>query len=111
MQIRVSIEIDKIKKLLVSKYQPQKIILYGSFAWGKPDKDSDLDLFIVKQVKQPRPAREQEIYRLLMRYFADRKLPVDIIVHTPKETDERLLLGDPFIKDVISRGKVIYERA
>ncbi len=110
-QLKVAIEIDKIKELLISKYQPQKIIMFGSFAWGKPDKDSDLDLFIIKNVSQPRPKREQEVYRLLMRYFSDRKLSVDIIVHTPQETDERFLLGDPFIKEVINSGKVIYDRA
>lgn len=110
IQSKAAIEIDKIKKLLISKYQPQKIILFGSFAWGKPGKDSDLDIFIIKKVNKPRPAREQDVYRLLMRHFSDRKLPVDIIVHTPQETDERFLLGDPFIKEVINSGKVIYDR-
>lgn len=109
---QVSIEIDKIKRLLVSKYQPKKIILFGSFAWGKPDKDSDLDIFIIKKVNKPRPAREQDVYRLLIGYYSGQNsLPLDVIVHTPKEIQERVTLGDPFIRQILNHGKIIYERA
>ena len=112
IQPKVAIEIDQIRKLLISKYQPQKIILFGSFAWGKPNKDSDLDLFIIKKVNKPRPAREQDVYRLLTGYYSrQNSLPVDIIVHTPKETQERVILGDPFIRQIIDHGKTIYERS
>ena len=111
VQTQVQTEIDKIKKLLVGRYKPQRIILFGSFAWGKPHKDSDLDFLIIKQVDKPRPQREAVIYKLLVRYFKNRQMPVDIIVHTPQETKERLSLGDPFIKEVLTRGKVIYERS
>jgi len=46
-------EIKKITKQIVEKYKPEKIIIFGSFAWGKPSKDSDVDLFIIKNTKNP----------------------------------------------------------
>lgn len=110
-QDRAEIEIQRIQQLLVKRYKPRKIILFGSFAWGKPDKNSDLDLLVIKQVRQPRPLREQKIYSLLMNYLTDRELPVDVIVHTPKETEERLSLGDPFITQILTRGKILYEQS
>lgn len=110
-QTQVQTEINKIKDVLVNKYKPQKIILFGSYAWGKPNPDSDLDFLIIKDVGIPRPIREQEIYRILITYFKERNMPVDVIVHTPKETEERLNLGDPFIGEIINKGKVIYEHA
>lgn len=108
---KAGIEIKRIQKLLISKYKPKKIILFGSFAWGKPDKNSDVDLLVIKQVTEPRPLREQKVYSLLMNHLTNRKLPVDVIVHTPKETEDRLSLGDPFIKQILTRGKILYEQS
>lgn len=104
-------EVEKIKQVIVSKYHPKKIVLFGSYAWGKPNKDSDIDLLVVKEVKEPRPLREQAIYKILTHHFTDRELPVDVIVHTTRETEERLALGDPFVKEILTKGKVLYEEA
>jgi len=52
-QLQVQTEINKIRKLLVNKYKAQKIILFGSYAWGKPDKDSDLDFWLLKRLVNP----------------------------------------------------------
>lgn len=104
------IELEKIKQLLITKYKAQKVILFGSHAWGKPNKDSDFDLLIIKDVDKPRPAREQEIYQLLGKFMPERDMPVDVIVRTPKETADRLSLGDPFVTEVLRRGKVLYEQ-
>ena len=105
----IKVEIDSLKTLLVNRYQPEKIILFGSFAWGKPNRDSDIDLLIIKQVNKPRPYREQEVYKILVKNFATRRMPVDIIVHTPDEIKKSESLGDPFVKEIMTRGKVIYE--
>lgn len=45
-------EIKKITTKIVKKYKPEKIILFGSFTWGKPTKDSDVDLLIIKNIKK-----------------------------------------------------------
>ena len=100
-------EIDTITQQLVTQYQPEKIILFGSAARGDMRKDSDLDFFIVKQ-SEKRPAyRTQEVYRILR--DVDYEYPVDIVVYTPDEMTERIDLGDFFIKRVMNEGKVLYE--
>lgn len=102
-------EITKIVQNIVGKYNPQRIILFGSYAYGNPSKDSDVDLLVIKDTKTPRPKREQEIYKLLATFNKNRRLSVDIIVHTPSETSERVRLGDPFIKEVMSKGQLLYQ--
>jgi len=97
-------EIKKITKQIVEKYKPEKIIIFGSFAWGKPSKDSDVDLFIIKNTKNPRGERLAKVERILL----ERALPLDILVYTPKEVRERLALGDFFIEDIIKKGTLIY---
>jgi predicted nucleotidyltransferase len=96
-------EIDNIKNQLIEKYKPDKIILFGSSAWGK-DKINDIDLFIVKKdVPYYGADRITEIYRLM-----DIEVPVDFIVYKPEEAEERLGLGDPFVKKIFKEGLVLY---
>ena len=90
--------------MIVQKYRPQKIILFGSFAWGKPTVDSDIDLFIIKETKMSRDKRQIKVRRLIKG-----ELPVDILVYTPKETEKRLKMDDFFIKDILTKGKTLYE--
>ncbi len=97
-------EIKDITKQIVEKYKPEKIILYGSFASGKPHKDSDVDLFVIKKSKKPRTKRHLELDRMLL----DRKMALDILIYTPQEIKKRLSLGDFFIKDIINQGKILY---
>jgi|SRR4030043_1101282 uncharacterized protein len=96
-------EIDNIKAQLIEKYKPEKIILFGSSAWGE-DEINDIDLFIIKrEVPYYGADRINELYRLL-----DVDLPIDYIVYKPEEAEERLTLGDPFIKKIFKEGKVLY---
>ena len=97
-------EIENITKQIVEKYKPEKIILYGSFAYGKPHKDSDVDLFVIKKTKKLKTKRHLELDRMLL----DRKMALDILVYTPQEIRKRLSLGDFFIKDIINQGKILY---
>ena len=99
-------EIKKITDQIVKKYKPEKIILFGSYAWGKPTKDSDVDLFIVKNTKEARTKRHLKVDRMLL----DRTIPIDVLVYTPQEMKERLSLGDFFIKDIVQKGKTIYAK-
>lgn len=97
-------EIKKITKQIVSKYNPERIILYGSFAHGKPNKDSDVDLLVIKKTKKPRTERHLEIDEMLL----DRTMPLDVLVYTPQEIENRLSLGDFFIRNIINQGKILY---
>ena len=96
-------KIDDIKNQLIEKYKPEKIILFGSSAWGKED-INDIDLFIIKRdVPYYGADRIIEIYRMM-----DVDAAVDYIVYKPEEAEERLSLGDPFIKKIYEKGKVLY---
>ena len=97
-------EIKKIVEQIVKNYKPEKIILYGSYAYRKSHKDSDIDLFIIKKTKEPRTKRHLKVDRILL----NRDVPLDILVYTPQEIKKRLSLGDFFIKDIIQKGKTLY---
>ena len=100
-------EFKKLKiicKKIVKEYSPEKIILFGSWAWSKPGPDSDVDLFIIKRSRKRRIHRQQE---LRMKLFPA-GLPLDLLIYTPKEVEKRLEIGDFFIEDIISKGKVLY---
>lgn len=99
-------EIKKITGIIAKKYQPEKIILFGSYAWGKPTKDSDADLFIIKDTKERKIKRMQNIFSFLR----EKNIPLDVLVYTPKEIEKRLQMGDFFIEDIINNGKLIYEK-
>lgn len=96
--------VDQIKR----KYEPEKIILYGSYAYGKPTEDSDIDLFIVKDTDKRRVDRFVEVDKLI--YNPSLKISVSPLVYTPKEVEERLLLGDDFVREILERGEVLYAR-
>jgi predicted nucleotidyltransferase len=105
MDREIKEEIKKIIKQIKDKYKPKKIILFGSFAWGKPNKNSDIDLLIIKDTKKDYYQRIPEVRSLL--HNIDRAF--DILVMTQKEVTKRLKLGDFFIEDILKKGKVIYE--
>jgi len=96
--------VDRIKR----EYEPEKIILYGSYAYGKPTEDSDIDLFIVKETDKRRVDRFVEVSRLI--YERGRRVSISPLVYTPKELEERLSLGDDFVEEVLTKGEVLYAR-
>ena len=98
---------DKIRQLahrIAGKFKPEKIILFGSYAWGKPHQNSDVDLFIIKDTFNTRQSAAE-----IDRYLSDRDVPLDIIVARSQKIQERLDLGDPFWKKIINQGEVLYE--
>lgn len=101
-------ELDKLKKVIVKNYKPEKIILFGSLAWGKFGPDSDADLFIIKNTKKRFGERMDEVE--IMAGRARVRIPTDIIVLTPKEVSRRLYLEDFFVQDIITKGKVLYAK-
>lgn len=100
-------ELKIILEKIVSGYRPQKVILFGSAARGDMHKDSDIDLFIVKDDPDKRPFRGAKVYGTLD--GLDRQYALDIIVYTPAELEYRKSLGDYFIEEVLTEGRVIYE--
>ena len=92
---------DKIAK----EFKPEKIILFGSYAWGKPGPDSDVDLFIIKETDNTRDTAKNIDKSVFPRPF-----PIDFVVYRPSQVDSRSKAGDFFISDVLSKGKVLYAR-
>ena len=107
MSIATQQKIKKVTEKIVKEYKPEKIILFGSHAWGKPHPDSDVDLFIVKNSKKRRFDRD---YELRMKLFGYGFPPLDLLIYTPREVQKRLEIEDFFIQDIFSKGKILYER-
>ena len=100
-------KIQEVADKIVKVYQPEKIILFGSWAWGKPHRYSDLDLFIVKNSKKRRIDRERELRMKLFDYDFP---PIDLLVYTPEELKKRLKIKDIFVNLIINKGKVLHGR-
>ncbi len=100
--------LEKAIKRIVADYQPEKIILFGSFAYGYPNDDSDFDLLIIKQTDE-RPIDRRIAVRTLLRSLQLRPV-VSPIVLTRAELDERIEMGDPFAEEIVANGEILYER-
>jgi predicted nucleotidyltransferase len=92
---------------IVRELSPQKIVLFGSYAYGRPNPHSDVDLLVIMETDQPHKERSWAVSRLLL----PRAFPVDILVKTPKEVKTALESGDFFLKEILTRGMVLYERS
>ncbi len=90
---------------IVEAFAPQSIILFGSYAYGQPNSDSDVDLLVVIESDERPAARAMRVSRLLR----PRPFPMDILVCTPQEIQDRLEMGDYFIREVLEQGKVLYD--
>lgn len=96
---------DILHKLLAG-YAPQKVILFGSYAYGNPRRDSDIDLLVIKETSERFIDRWVSVRRLLS--DPSRTLPLEGTVLTPQELSARLDIGDQFLKEIIDQGKVLY---
>lgn len=97
--------IRRVIQPVVEALHPEKIVLFGSYASGRPHKDSDVDLLIVMRSKKRPVERAVDVWKSLNFY----PFPMDILVRTPAEIRSRIRLGDPFYKEVLEKGKVLYE--
>ncbi len=90
---------------IANQYQPEKIILFGSYAYGKPHPESDVDLLVVMNTPLKETEQAIRICQTVLYHFG-----LDLIVRTPATLDRRIKLGDPFLREVVNKGKVLYER-
>lgn len=96
--------IRQFAQQVAERFQPEKIILFGSHAYGQPHADSDVDILIVM------PARNELDQAVRISLTIDPPFPLDIDVRTPKTMKWRLEEGDTFLREVVERGKVLYEK-
>ena len=97
-------KIQEVAQKIAKEFQPEKIILFGSYAWGKPHKDSDVDLFVIKNTNIPSLKRIETLDRI----FSRREFPMDFLVYTPAEVEKSLNREDFFVQDILTKGKVLY---
>lgn len=103
---QTKIEINKIVRKIVERYNPQRIILFGSYAYGKPNSESDIDLLIIKETSERFIDRWTNIRRIVS--DPKRTIPFEPIVLTPEEVAERLAVGDQFIEEIVTKGEVLH---
>ena len=96
--------IREMVRQIAMEFQPQKIILFGSYARGNPRPESDVDLLVIMDT----PLKEIEQALKIRRYLGV-MFGLDLIVHTPKRIAQRVEMGDWFLRDVLKEGKVMYE--
>lgn len=92
--------VDRIAR----NFHPERIILFGSYAWGKPTPDSDVDLLVVLPFQGKNWKMASKIRKRIHPSF-----PVDLVVRTSEQLRQRLKQGDGFLEDITRHGKVLYE--
>jgi uncharacterized protein len=103
----VADKLPEVVERLASNLHPQRIILFGSYAHGRPTPDSDVDLLVILETD----ASATERYLAVSRLLYPRPFPVDILVRTPREIEHALKAGDFFIREIVSQGRILYERS
>lgn len=98
-------EIEDYSRKIATKFDPERIILFGSYARGNPTADSDVDLLVVLEFNGRPVDKAYEI-----RCTTESTFPLDLLVRSPSSLNRRIALGDAFLKELVKRGKVLYER-
>ena len=98
--------IQRVVDKLVAEYAPQQVILFGSYAYGTPDRDSDIDLLVIKETEEPFIERVVQVCKATRGMH--KGIPFDPIVLTSAELTVRLRKGDHFFQDIVKKGRVMY---
>lgn len=98
-------QLQEVTQNLVKNFQPEKIILFGSYAYGRPGPDSDVDLLVIKEADDIRRLRREIDGSIFPRPF-----PIDLIVYTPEQLEQAKKEGDFFMTEILTKGRFLYER-
>src|SRR6516225_6703808 len=96
--------IRRYARRIAERFHPDKIILFGSYAYGQPHEDSDVDLLVIM------PARNQHDMAVKIRWELPAPFPMDLLVRTPASVRWRLEEAESFLTEILTRGKVLYEK-
>jgi uncharacterized protein len=97
-------QIQEFSQQIAEKFQPDRIILFGSYAYGQPTEDSDVDLLVILPFEDLPVYKAVEIRRQVRPPF-----PLDLMARTSEQIQQRLDMGDFFIHDIINKGRILYE--
>lgn len=102
-----------IKQLVerILKIEPEKIILFGSYAYGMPTDESDIDLFVIKNVKgEARRELRLSVRKHLRDIIYKHKVPVDLLIDNQENINERINLGDQLYAEIMNKGRTLYAK-
>ena len=102
--MKINAKIKDLCRQIVENFNPQKVILFGSHAYGKPNEDSDVDLLVIMPFEGRNSRKVIEI-----RARIKTTLPLDLLVKTSSQVQERIEMEDFFMRDIVYKGKVLYE--
>jgi uncharacterized protein len=96
-------EIRAVGRRIAGEFRPQRVILFGSHAYGTAREDSDVDLLVIMPFEGTGFRQSLEILNRL-----DLRLPIDLITYRPEDADRRYTEGDPLVREAIDHGEVLY---
>ena len=96
-------EITAFARRIAEEFHPERIILFGSYAYGSPTPDSDVDLLVILPF-EGKPWRMAS----LIRKRVHPPFPADILARTPSHIQDRMRRGDCFIREITDQGKMLY---
>src|SRR5450432_1805973 len=97
-------QITSLCKRIALEFRPERIILFGSFAYGTPTDDSDVDLLVVLPFTG-KPVRKA----IEIRSRIAAKVPLDLLVRTPEQLADRIAKNDWFMREIVEKGRTLYE--
>lgn len=97
-------QIEEFGRRVGEEFGAQRVILFGSYARGNADPDSDVDVLVIGAFEGRSVDKSVEIRMKLRPSF-----PMDLLVRTPDKVRERMEMGDPFMREILEQGKVLYE--
>jgi predicted nucleotidyltransferase len=95
-----------LRDRIVQEFQPYKIVLFGSYAYGNPSPDSDVDILVIIPFEGKSAQKSAEILHKTNPHF-----PIDLLVRSPEQVNDRLAKGDFFLREILDKGEVLYESA
>jgi len=101
-------KIDQIVEL-IKENDTAKIILFGSYAYGKPGNESDIDIFVIKDIEKEK-VRD---FKIALKRKIRKELNIfrlDILVDSEERIQERIEIGDLFYKEILEKGRVLYAK-
>ena len=98
------VQIQALSQKIAEQFQPERIILFGSYAYGQPNEDSDVDLLVILPF-DGLPVQKA----IAIRQQVKSPFPLDLMARTPEQIQQRLEMGDFFIRDIMNNGQVLYE--
>ena len=106
MMVEQEAQLETLIKILVEQVQPEKVVLFGSYADGTATPESDIDLLVILESDLRRDHRQEAISQALR----PRRVPIDILAYTPAEVQRCMQVPSSFVRHILATGKVLYDR-